>query len=44
MEHTKGRMRAIQTLNGLGGDYGPCLVKGSVKKSFICDEVLGPVP
>ena len=44
MECIEGRMRASQTLNGLGGDYGPCLVKGSVKKSFGCDEVLRPVP
>ena len=44
MEQSEGRMRAIQALNGLGGDYGPCLENGSVKKSFGCVEVLGPVP
>ncbi len=31
-------MTTSYTLNGLGGDYGPCIVNDSAKKSSKCVE------
>jgi len=40
----RGRMRTIYTLNGLGGDHGFRVEKGSAKKSRSSDEDIVPVP
>ena len=37
-------MRASYALIGLGGVYGPCVVKGSAKKSLASVEGMIPVP
>ena len=37
-------MTISHTLNGLGGDYGLCMMNNSAKKSLLNVELMIPVP